>query len=218
MISGPTLAESVAAAIRAGILDGKYLSGERLIELNLAKTMGVSQITVRDALRILEQEGWVTKNPRRGVYVRSFTPDAAEEVYALIRTFEGLAMEWVFDKYTRQMGTDLHAILDAARKHAQKDERREAIDKLFDFHNYLARSIDKPLSSQILELLSNQTRMLEAIRQVRAPVNAQGLNSNIELHDQLLEAIEKRDLDTARQLINTLFIQYSQLMVSVLTV
>ncbi len=104
MISGPTLAESVAAAIRAGILDGKYLSGERLIELNLAKTMGVSQITVRDALRILEQEGWVTKNPRRGVYVRSFTSDAAEEVYALIRTFEGLAMEWVFDKYTRQMG------------------------------------------------------------------------------------------------------------------
>ncbi|WP_343419609.1 GntR family transcriptional regulator [Candidatus Flexifilum breve] len=96
------------------------MSGERLIELNLAKTMGVSQITVRDALRILEQEGWVTKNPRRGVYVRSFTSDAAEEVYALIRTFEGLAMEWVFDKYTRQMGTDLHAILDAARKHAQK--------------------------------------------------------------------------------------------------
>ncbi|MBK8031783.1 MAG: hypothetical protein IPK17_20295 [Chloroflexi bacterium] len=74
------------------------------------------------------------------------------------------------------------------------------------------------MSSQILELLSNQTRMLEAIRQVRAPVNAQGLNSNIELHDQLLEAIEKRDLNTARHLINTVFIQYSQLMVSVLTV
>ncbi len=218
MISGPTLAESVAAAIRAGILDGKYLSGERLIELNLAKTMGVSQITVRDALRILEQEGWVTKNPRRGVYVRSFTPEAAEEVYALLRTFEGLAMEWVLNKYTRQMGADLHNFVDAARKHAQKDERRDAIDKLFDFHDYLARVIEKPLSNQILDMLSNQTRMLEAIRQVRAPMNAQSLNANIELHDQLLEAIEKGDLATARQLVNTVFQTYSELMISVLKV
>lgn len=218
MIVGPTLAESVATALRAGILDGKYLSGERLIELNIAKTMNVSQITVRDALRILEQEGWVVKNPRRGVYVRSFTPEAAEEVYALIRAFEVLAVEWLIDKYTRQIGADLHAMLDTARKHAHKDERREAIDALFTFHGHLAHVIDKPLTHRILELLRNQARLLEAIRQARAPLNPLVMNDLLDLHAQLLVAIEEGSIEGASNVLGLLFERYRQLTVSVLTV
>jgi DNA-binding GntR family transcriptional regulator len=218
MIVGPTLAESVAAALRAGILDGMYLSGERLIELNIAKRMNVSQITVRDALRILEQEGWVIKNPRRGVYVRSFTPEAAEEVYALIRGFESIAMEWVIEKYTRQMGGDLRAILDAARRHAQKDERRAAVDTLFEIHEYFGRVIDRPLTNRILEMLRNQVRMLEAIRQARAPVNAPVLNTMIDLHEQLLKALDQGEVTAARETVDRLFTAYSQLIITVLKV
>lgn len=212
------MAESVANALRKGILDGKYLSGERLIELNLAKTMGVSQITVRDALRILEQEGWVIKTPRRGVYVRSFSPEAAEEVYSLIRVFEALALETLIQKYTRQIGADLRVLIDVARRHAQKDERRDAVERLFEFHDYMSRVIDRPLTHQVLELLRNQSRMLEAIRQVRAPINIQALNTMIDYHDQLLACIEKGDLQTARDLINTIFDSYRQITVSALTV
>lgn len=218
MIVGPTLAESVATALRVGILDGTYLSGERLIELNIAKRMNVSQITVRDALRILEQEGWVIKNPRRGVYVRSFTPEAAEEVYTLIMGFECIAITWVIERHNRQMNADLRAILDTARRHAQKDERREAVDTLFAIHEYLARAIDRPLAYRILEMLRNQVRMLEAIRQARAPVNPQVLNMMIDLHENLLKTVEQGEVSAARDVVNEIFAAYSRLTLSALKV
>ena len=64
VVTKATRAETVAAALREAILKGDYLSGERLIELSLAKTFDVSQNTVRDAMRLLEQDGWVVKHAR----------------------------------------------------------------------------------------------------------------------------------------------------------
>ena len=51
-----TRAAATADTIREAILSGHYMSGERLIEIKLAQAIDVSQNTVRDALRILEQE------------------------------------------------------------------------------------------------------------------------------------------------------------------
>ena len=51
------LRTEVANLLRKQILDGQILSGERLIELEIAKLLDVSRMPVREALRILESEG-----------------------------------------------------------------------------------------------------------------------------------------------------------------
>jgi len=217
-MSAPTLAETVAVSLRKNILEGKYLSGERLIELTLARMLSVSQITVRDALRILEQDGWVVKIPRRGVYVRSFTPEAAEEIYALVQAVESLVFKWVIEKFTRQMSADLQVFLDAARKHAHRDEGVEAAEAMFEFHNYISGIPHMPMTNQILEQLRNQVRMLEAIRQVRAPVNIRELHAQIDRHEALLHALETGNLDAAINQLNTLLDSYIQLTLSALRI
>ncbi|MBE2271773.1 MAG: GntR family transcriptional regulator [Anaerolinea sp.] len=217
-MSTPTLAEAVATAVRKDILDGKHLSGERLIELSIAHELNVSQITVRDALRILEQEGWVVKQPRRGVYVRSFTPENALEVFAVMEALELLLLEWLIPVITKAACAELGVLLMTARKHAHRSERREAITVLFAFHEKMGTLIDRPLTNHLLDGLRNQVRLLEAIRQARAPFNLRELHAQIDQHEAIVRALEAGDLAGAQQHSRVLYAAYRELMLSILRI
>jgi DNA-binding GntR family transcriptional regulator len=201
VVTEVTRAETVATTLRKAILRGDYLSGERLVELTLAKALDVSQNTVRDALRILEQEGWVIKHARRGVYVQKFTLEEAAEVFALLGVLEGLALGWAFEIITKPALANLNALVDAARKYAHTGDEQKAIESLFQFHECLARSAQKPLTAQVIEKLYNQARLLEAVRQARAPRNLHELNLYIRRLESLYDAIAAGDETNAQRLL-----------------
>lgn len=200
VVTRATRAETVAAALREAILKGDYLSGERLVELSLAKSLDVSQNTVRDALRLLEQDGWVVKHARRGVYVRTFTSDEAAEVFALIGAVESLALDWALQIMTKSALQELGALLETARRHAYTGDWQAAIEAGFRFHERIAQIAGKPFTTQVMAQLFNQARLLEALRQARAPRNPQELNAHIRRHEALYHAIESGDASGAQRL------------------
>ena len=59
----------IANQLREAIISGRFKVGERLIEEVLAEEYGVSRVPVREALRRLETEGFVTLTPYRGATV-----------------------------------------------------------------------------------------------------------------------------------------------------
>jgi DNA-binding GntR family transcriptional regulator len=71
-----TIPEQIADELGAMILDGRYATGDRLVEQELAANFGVSRGPVREALRILEKRRLVEVRPRRGAYVRRVSIDA----------------------------------------------------------------------------------------------------------------------------------------------
>lgn len=213
-----TLAQSVAETLRAAILNGEHLSGERLVELTLARSLGVSQNTVRDALRILEHEGWVIKLARRGVYVRSFTIEDALEIYTLLASVETLALVWATSQMTKAIRAELGNILDRARKAAHLSQRREAIETLFQFHLRIAELAEKPLTRQLMEQLYNQARILEAVRQARAPHNPHELHTQITGHERLLTLIDADDMPNAQRQLRELIAAYGRMTVAALEI
>ena len=110
MAARSTLAENVAAALQHAIFHGAYHCGERLVELTIAHEMNVSQNTVRDALRLLEQDGLVVKHARLGTYVRDYTPDEVTEIYALWSAVESLALAWLVERITPEQITTLRQL------------------------------------------------------------------------------------------------------------
>ena len=66
------LAERIADRIREGVIAGQFRPGERLTEVAIAAWLGVSNNPVREAFQLLEREGLITKEPRRGAQVREF--------------------------------------------------------------------------------------------------------------------------------------------------
>ena len=67
---GATSMSQVAAhAVREGIIEGRYPPGSRLRERDLSESLQMSRIPIREALRQLDVEGFVTTSPNRGAIV-----------------------------------------------------------------------------------------------------------------------------------------------------
>ena len=82
-------AAGVAAYLRRAMFDGVYLFGERLpAERQLAEAMNSSRSTIREALRILDQDKMVERRVGSGTYVRYRADTAADEVAEITNPLE----------------------------------------------------------------------------------------------------------------------------------
>ncbi|WP_051172258.1 GntR family transcriptional regulator [Microbacterium indicum] len=88
----------IAHHLREQIITGEIAMGERLGEREIAAQLGVSRIPVREALPILEAEGFIESRPRRGSVVHTFTLTDAREVFDLRRQLEPLAAGFAADR------------------------------------------------------------------------------------------------------------------------
>lgn len=87
----PSLVERIAEDLTAAIADGRLRPGDRVIEAELCQRMGVSRSPLREAFRILENQRFLVREPRRGMRVASFTIEEAEEIYRIRAALESLA-------------------------------------------------------------------------------------------------------------------------------
>lgn len=76
-----TITEQIAERLAAMIERGEFKPGDRLLEVELAARFNVSRGPVRESLHILDKEGLVKLNPRRGVFVRQPTADEIRHIY-----------------------------------------------------------------------------------------------------------------------------------------
>ena len=199
-MSGETRACAVAEQVRADILSGVYLSGERLRELALAARLGVSQTTVRDGLALLECEGWVIKRPRYGVTVRAFTPVEAADVYDLIGLLTPLTFERTVEPARKPRLRELNEPLDAARRAAGDKKTNPALNALLDWHIALADIAERPVTSDVLTGLIRRAQLIESVREARAPLPPAALGALVGRLADVQRALGMGDRELAARL------------------
>lgn len=86
-----SLSDAVTEELRNAIVDGVLAPGERLVEDDIAGRFGVSRMPVREALSVLEIEGFVDIAPRRGATVATVSPTEALQLFEVRGMLEGLA-------------------------------------------------------------------------------------------------------------------------------
>ena len=74
------LRDVVFKTLRQAILTGELKPGERLMEIHLANKLGVSRTPIREAIRMLEQEGLAVTIPRKGAQVAKMTEKDLQDV------------------------------------------------------------------------------------------------------------------------------------------
>lgn len=138
--------------IRA-IASGEIAPGEPLRQLELADRLGISATPVREALRRLEAQGLVVRQPHRGVRVAEVEPEEMAELYIIRAALEGLAVEHAVPHLTaKDVRTleQIHARLEAGRaKGALKSLRKLN----YDFHTTLYRHSELPRLIRIIDSL-----------------------------------------------------------------
>jgi DNA-binding GntR family transcriptional regulator len=198
-----TRAEFSADILRQAIRDGAYPCGQRLIELHLATELNVSQNTIREALRLLEQEGWVIRHVRHGVYVREFTPDEAEEVYALWAATEYLAFGWAADRLNRvQLLTALRPLVEDARLCFNEGRWSAAREALFGFHGKIAALSQRTQAIAILTQLHNRAWLLDIDYEFNKVRSQQIREEYIGAYEYLIGVIKFDDISSAQQVLH----------------
>jgi DNA-binding GntR family transcriptional regulator len=186
-----TAQQHAVEALRAMILSGSLRPSQRVNQDQVAELVGLSVAPVREALRVLEQEGQVTYRPRRGYFVTELRAEDLEEIYELRQLLEeraarhtlGTLDEDAFERislaardcYDAAAANDVIAELEANRR----------------FHFAILASPDQPQTMRLIRLLWEST---EAYRAMYYNSPEERRNS-IEAHDRILEAMRSGDAD-----------------------
>src|SRR5512138_1076944 len=86
-----TVRQEAVEKLRAAILAGRFQPGDRLVEADLCKVLGVSRPSLREALRSLEAERLIAIVPNRGPQIPIVSWTEAEEIYHVRALLEGEA-------------------------------------------------------------------------------------------------------------------------------
>jgi DNA-binding GntR family transcriptional regulator len=149
----------LAMEIRTRILAGDLTPGDPLREADLAEAFNVARNTVREALRLLTQDGLAAHEVHRGVAVRRHTPREVRDVFevrTLIETSVG-----------RRAGTldpdeigRLQATLDESDRAAGRQDPKGVLTANLDFHREMVRLLGNPKLDQIFDQLLAEIRLI----------------------------------------------------------
>lgn len=150
------LRDVVFNTLREAILKGEIKPGERLMELQLAAKLGVSRTPIREAIRMLEQEGLAVTVPRRGAEVAKMTEKDMQDVLqvreALDELAASIACELITEEELEQLEQAMRDFESAART---KDIKRIA-DTDMVFHDIIYQATRNPKLVNILNNLREQ--------------------------------------------------------------
>jgi DNA-binding GntR family transcriptional regulator len=185
-ISAPSLVDLVARELRALVVSGEVQPGERLVEERLTERFGVSRPPLREALRILEQEGLVQRLPRRGAIVTPLAADDVREIYSLRWALERLALELALPLEDAARLEPLREAVEAMRS---AGDRQALLESNWRFHLAL---VSLPGHRRLLaayESLLAQLRLCMAMNlRFREQVTGDPADS-VRRHERLLELI-----------------------------
>jgi DNA-binding GntR family transcriptional regulator len=113
----------VYSRLRKAIFEGEFAHGERIVEAEVSRSLGISRAPVREALHRLQQAGLVEHRPRRGWFAVRLEPKDMWDVYLVRAAIEGLAARRVATQFAARPPAELQALL---------DELQALIDKMLE--------------------------------------------------------------------------------------
>ncbi|CAB3751534.1 GntR family transcriptional regulator [Paraburkholderia humisilvae] len=201
---------TIAAALRAAIVDGTLAPGAPLRQDAIARHFSVSAIPVREALRQLESEGWAKVEVHKGATVAPLSADEAREIYEIRSALESLALGLAIPRHTAESLRDVATLCEAAEREPDPSlyvARNQA------FHMSLYAPAGRP---QLCEMIANLHRRGERYLRLKFDFPEYKGESDHE-HEALLDAVLRRDVAAAQTLVAAHLIGTGELIYRFLT-
>jgi DNA-binding GntR family transcriptional regulator len=164
----------------------------RLDERQLSRDLGVSRTPIREALSLLEQEGFVRAVPRRGIYIVRKNKNEIIEMITVWAAIESMAARLACARASAQELAELRDIAEFKHKNPAAFVNEYAQSNMI-FHRTIIRMSGCALMSEIVDGLFIHMR---AIRSVTMRQGDRAQRSLVD-HMNILSALENRDPDLA---------------------
>ncbi len=126
--------DRIMAALKDAFFSGRLKPGESIVERRLAEQLGVGTPPVREALVILQEQGFVKRVANKATYVTKYTPEEAREAYELRVEMEALAFQWAKPRVTEADLERLTRRVDSLVKAGESGEARLVHEEDLKFH------------------------------------------------------------------------------------
>ncbi len=176
------LRDIVGDEIRSRIFSGSFAPGTRLVERELAERFDVSRLPVREALRVLQNEGLVENLPSRGIVVKTLTERDVVELFDIREALEVLAVRLAAARVADNVPNKLRQFVNESQEAISRGELDAAHSANSQFHDEIIALSDNALLQSMLEPLLGRLHWL--FRQIP---DFERLSSE---HDELCSAIE----------------------------
>jgi DNA-binding GntR family transcriptional regulator len=179
--------------LREAIVTGRLQPNERLIESDLAGSLGVSRSVVRAALVRLEHEGLVEHERHRGARVRLVEQSEAVEILEARAVLEGLAARLAARRRTPDDVLELQAILDKMQRLRDADDLLGVSDENAGLHRRLVQISGHATAARLIGALNSQMVRFQ-YRTILLPGRSERSASE---HAAIVEAIVDGDGEAA---------------------
>ena len=203
-----SLGHKIFCILRDKILNEDYEAGQKLNEVALSKELNISRTPIREALKQLELEGLVKSIPNKGVYVLGFSPRDIDDMLEIRLVLEGLSIQLAIDRISEAELEKIKEIYDLLEFYAKKNDQEKFTEINIEFHEAIYRGTHSQYFEQLLSDINYYIHVTSR-HSIRQPDR---LLPAAQEHKEILEAIEKRDKELAKEKIQK-HIRKTQLLV-----
>ncbi len=191
-----TLVEQVYEAILSQIESGRYGGDARLVQEEVAETLGVSRQPVRQALLLLRNEGVLMSAPGRGLMVVPLEADKVRHLYDIRASLDALASRKAAERGSERARIEGPAFIARGRAAVNADSISEMIAADMAFHHFLYELSGNPLIAETAAPHWSYLRcvMGAVLMTATTPVEIW------DQHDALLQAVIRGDAGAAERL------------------
>jgi DNA-binding GntR family transcriptional regulator len=169
----------------------------KLDERHLSQDLGVSRTPIREALTLLEQEGFVRAVPRRGIFIVRKSKREIIEMIVVWAALESMAARLATQNATDRQLKSLRKLFSEFETESPSEHMNEYSQANINFH----QTIVKLGGSKLIEdMTQNLFIHIRAIRTVSLRQDNRAERSMAE-HMQIIDALEARDPDLAERLV-----------------
>ena len=188
------------AALKQAIMDAEIYTHKRELRLDerqLSRSLGVSRTPVREAMTLLEQEGFLRTVPRRGIFIVRKTKKQIIEMIEMWAAIESMAARLATVNASDEEIATLRMMFDEFRTTTPAEHIHEYSEANIRFHQAIIALSGSHLMGKTIENLFVHIR---AIRRLTISQSDRAARSIVD-HMRIIEALERRDTELAERLV-----------------
>ncbi|ATJ84007.1 GntR family transcriptional regulator [Halomonas beimenensis] len=184
-----SLYEVVAERLREMVLEGELPPGGRISEKKLCETFEVSRTPLREALKVLANEGIIELLPNRGAKVTEVEPREVADLFEVMVELEGLSGRLLASRADEVAIAEIRDLHDRMMAHYRQQERQD----YFALNQRLHRRLTEIAGNRVL--LELEASLTVKVTRARYAANLQlgRWEESAREHQAILEALERRD-------------------------
>jgi len=191
------LKDEVYEQIKNAIMEGKLKEGDRILESDIAEQIGISRAPVREAIRLLQQEGLVVTSPHRGTFISGLTVEDTREIFSLRSILEQFAVGLCINNLSQGDIETLYKYVDLMRQAAIEEDVRKVAKYDSKFHELIYKKTHHKRLKEVMSLLNTPVRAFMATTN-RLYANLEDVADG---HVPIVEALTSKDAKHAAQVI-----------------